>query len=338
MLVSKSSLIRVYKSKCFAKFSFKKNIINEPNLIIFHPQTIGYQSVIDIFQKRRFTWMYVLDNSIFCKKSYNFIEGKNRPCLKCVGGEFDNSEINECSYFPVPQNVPNGEFESQLMLLSKDAKIGFLTQSESQAKLLYSHLGANAIIKTVGMKSDFDEIDGINLPPENWQEKNIDLDNTIIYHGDQNEAKGFNWTLQLMQYIQSSGKIIFFPLEERYIPEEYKSYNYIAEPVNWENGLKWLVGNCGLTLCPSLWSAPIEGALIKSLKYSRSTAVVQNSTSFSSQIPDDIVHKLDQNPIIAAMQVLNLPKLDKKHINIWMQNFNHDNDNFMRKIIECVVN
>ena len=84
--------------------------------------------------------------------------------------------------------------------------------------------------------------------------------------------------------------------------------NCIFQEMSWSSGLSNHIRKCSLVLVPTLWSSPIEGALIKSLSYARETAVVQNETSFSDELPDNIVLKLDTEPEIAVAQVLSALK------------------------------
>ena len=54
---------------------------------------------------------------------------------------------------------------------------------------------------------------------------------------------------------------------------------------------------------PSLWSAPAEGALVKSLAVGRAVAVVRNDTALASELPDELVLKLSPDPAAAARQL-----------------------------------
>ena len=55
-----------------------------------------------------------------------------------------------------------------------------------------------------------------------------------------------------------------------------------------------------MTVVPSLWSAPIEGALVKSIAISRATAVVDNPSAFAAELPDNLILKLPNAPVRAA--------------------------------------
>lgn len=63
------------------------------------------------------------------------------------------------------------------------------------------------------------------------------------------------------------------------------------------------VYEAALVCVPSLWSAPAEGALIKSLVVGRAVAVVQNDTALASELPDGLVLKLSPDPAAAARQL-----------------------------------
>jgi hypothetical protein len=80
--------------------------------------------------------------------------------------------------------------------------------------------------------------------------------------------------------------------------------------MTWDNGLAELVSQVPFVLVPSLWSAPVESALVKSIAKARAVAVVDNSSSFSSEIPDNIVMPLPQDPKTAASKLSNAIKSD----------------------------
>ena len=57
--------------------------------------------------------------------------------------------------------------------------------------------------------------------------------------------------------------------------------------------MKTAVANCKIVINPSLWSAPVEGALLKSIKYNGCVAIVPGDFSFQKEIPLDTVIHLD---------------------------------------------
>jgi hypothetical protein len=66
-----------------------------------------------------------------------------------------------------------------------------------------------------------------------------------------------------------------------------------ASGETWETGLKEKIINSKIVLNPSLWSSPVEGALLKSIKYNGCVSVANILSSFINEIPDDICLKLN---------------------------------------------
>jgi len=74
--------------------------------------------------------------------------------------------------------------------------------------------------------------------------------------------------------------------------------------MTWETGLAKEVKKAKLVLVPSLWSAPIEGALLKSIIFGRSVAVVDEPTAFASRLPDELVLRLPSDVGQAADKLI----------------------------------
>ena len=61
--------------------------------------------------------------------------------------------------------------------------------------------------------------------------------------------------------------------------------------------------SASLVVVPSLWSAPIEGALVKSIVANPRTAIIDNASAFQSEVPTDVALRLSGDPAIAADQL-----------------------------------
>jgi hypothetical protein len=68
--------------------------------------------------------------------------------------------------------------------------------------------------------------------------------------------------------------------------------NALFRNLSWDNGLAEQVQASSLCLVPSLWTATIEGALVKSIAHAPATAVVASSFAFSEELPDGLVMRL----------------------------------------------
>lgn len=62
------------------------------------------------------------------------------------------------------------------------------------------------------------------------------------------------------------------------------------------HGLIRRSSSLGRVLVPSLWSAPVEGALIKSIAAGRAVAVADNHSAFSHELPMWAVSRLPSDP------------------------------------------
>ena len=95
----------------------------------------------------------------------------------------------------------------------------------------------------------------------------------------------------------------------------------------WETGLKEAVANARVVVNPSLWSAPIEGAFLKSVAFNGNVAVVESKFGFSSeQMFNKFTLQLPANPQKAAgllEEHLDNNKQYQVKAHRWLDNFNH---------------
>ena len=74
--------------------------------------------------------------------------------------------------------------------------------------------------------------------------------------------------------------------------------------MNWENGLREAVMSAGLVINPSIWSAPIEAALIKSAASNQNVATVKSLYGYEKEIRSIKNHiRLSADIQIAANQI-----------------------------------
>lgn len=252
--------------------------------ILFHPQTIGYEKfnlITDEFNQRTNLYLYLLDNAFFCIKSYNTLS--NNVCFSCIQGNYDNIHKNNCTPFPVKTSIENAvHFMKTLRQQVTTNKITLLAQNENQAAIAQTHFQLKEPIEVAGMWTE--DIDNSTIITE-FTKTEYD----IIFHGNNYEAKGALWTIKLAALCPEYTFLFPFakPTNLNITP------NCHFKSISWDTGLKEAIIASKITLVPSLWASPIEGALIKSILYSRLTAVVAINSSFITEIPNQIVQKLD---------------------------------------------
>jgi hypothetical protein len=334
------------------KTSIYKKLITEDNLILLHPQTIGFDLCIELVTKRRKpTFLYLLDSSFFCIRSYNHIPGENKSCLRCLGGDFINIDKFNCEVSPVKQSQPINYLESLKKLVS-NGKIKLIAQNLKQAEIASAHFNITNI-PVVGLWTIdfsnlfFNELDNhineLKYKENENNDANFDHDHyDIVFHGNSNSSKGAMWVLELAKYCPEIS--FFFPFKKHYIDTVNKTIpkNCFFESMTWENGLQEKVSDCKLVLLPSLWSAPIEGALIKSIAIGQYVAVVDDQTNscYSSELPDDLVLKLpcdlqDASYIINQI-IKKQPNINEHSRSKWLKDFRENNINLLVKLIDIV--
>jgi len=276
-----------------ATFLLKILLIKNRNIIIVHPQTVGLGTV-KFLSKYNTVQIYLVDNFWFCKKSYNVLSGS--ACFRCLESIDSSSSI--CKVSPIPYTQKT---YSDFYTFIKRADIKFLVQTQTQKNLALKHFGPYAEIHVVGLPS-IDLHEG-RIP---FLSANINCSvRRILFHGALVDAKGYFWVVDLARYL---------PDVEFLIPDVDNNlypipHNLKFIPCSWDSGLKDLMSNVDLVICPSLWSSVIEGALVKSLWFHGVVAVVNSEGSYINEIPDNISLKLSTSVKIAAQQIIDFNPL-----------------------------
>lgn len=178
-------------------FNIKLNYLNSKNIIIIHPQTIGFKSVIRLIEKNNI-FIYIMDCSFFCVKSYNHIENSFEPCFLCLGGNYEFAKKYNCKPFPVEYKLnENIIFLKNIKKLSN--KINFIAQNPSHLNLIKKHFGKDIQIYTVPIFAD-DYIENKKIiNKKNKDVKQIDNKFNIdfVYHGAAIEAKGLLYVINI---------------------------------------------------------------------------------------------------------------------------------------------
>jgi hypothetical protein len=270
--------------------------IRNANILLMHPQTLGFSTFRALCSNGNTVSMYVLDNSFFCLRSYNHRPGiGHRECLDCL------SNVRNCheSCQPHPPSVSreqNLAFLEWLQSYSKD--IHFFCQTKGQAKLLVKHFGPGTRHTVIGMRTE-----ELSLIPNS---RPFDL----VFHGEGLAAKGVSFVLALAKRLPEFS--ILVPSEAPLVLSQAQHdpnfdgsipSNVTVTNMRWDSGLEAHVRACRLVLCPSQWSAPVEGALLKSLFFNGNVAVTESSFAFEKELPSDTVLRLPSDVIAAGDMV-----------------------------------
>ncbi|SIS84499.1 hypothetical protein [Belliella pelovolcani] len=283
-------------------------LLSKREVILLHPQALGYNLFFRIV-KRNKVYFYVMDNGFFCVKSYNNNPNTGNECFKCIGSSANIDE--NCNPFPI-----NYERNKNISYLKKLKEISpsliFLAQNKLQKKVLENHFGEGIKCTIIGM--DTGEFSNIV-----YEEKSFPVKYDIVFHGANLSAKGINYVIDLSLLLPQFSFAIPFSKNE---VESYLGFNIYNEnlkfiPCSWESGLKNMVISSRLVLNPSLWSAPIEGALLKSYLYNPNLATVKTDFGFEKEFSKLSNHlRLSEDLIIASKQIieyLNQEKRDNKN-------------------------
>lgn len=305
----------------FNRASSKKNI-TDAIVFIFHPQSIGLSTTTNLIENNK-TFIYVLDTFFFCKQSYNYLKN-NEACFQCI----DNPKAaidNKCNFFL--SNQKDDEYHNlQLAIKENLNEIHFLTQNDNQTLLLKEKYGVNVSVTKLGMLIDLedskDELSG--------HCKSYD----IVFHNTNILAKGVSYFLELADKLPNLKFLMPYDKKEIAHPVHHlKNVDFIS--MSWETGLKEAIANAKIVINPSLWSAPVEGALLKSIKYNGCIAIVPIDFSFQKEIPSDtVIHlhsSINKSASILTKIISSNHKIEtyKKKSKEWLFNYQKDtNSNF----------
>lgn len=303
-----------------AKLLFRIRVmaVRDAEVIAIHPQIIGWALFLRLCARNRVT-MYIVDNGFFCIRSYNHKNGQLEESLDCLG-DVDMCDP-DCTPFPV--RYTRSENIRYLKEFARYAgRLNFLVQNRSQGELLERHLGHGVSWRIVGMKTDeFDE----GLVVDNPDLGDPPLAD-VVYHGISVEVKGVCYVLEMARRLPD---ISFLIPDDRVRVEHIPSCGEIPDNVHfremtWESGLREQIARCRMVICPSLWSAPIEGALIKSLLFNGNVAVYNAVLSFQAELPDGLVACLDKDLERSARTLraaLDLPADKRESNRRWIRAF-----------------
>lgn len=294
--------------RCFSGISFRLRVasIKKSNVVFIHPQTAGFGLLINLLKNNDVS-LYVMDNSFFCIESYNTNPITKNECLKCVGA--CNPEWT-CEPFPVKISKKlNLKYLDELKLYSY--KINFLVQNNLQLKLLEAHFGEHIKAEIIGLDTQ-ETVSATKIIDSFNSDLEYKVD--VVYHGASIIPKGLLYVIQLASHLPEY--LFLIPDSKDAIENVIGNIvpaNVICKKMSWETGLRDYVLDCKVVINPSVWSAPIEGALLKSAAFNKNVATVVTEYGYENEIEDIINHiRLDQDVVIASTQMrYALANLDK---------------------------
>lgn len=268
-------------------------------LVLLHPQNVGYRLALRLLESRKApSLIYLLDSSFFCLVSYNHLQGETGPCLRCLEFGYDQIAKNGCKPFPRPDPAATA-FAPGLEELVKAGRVKVAAQNLRQAELAQRQFGLPSCPPVIGLwTQDWDEVfsgDAELTPDEAPAEYSWD----VLFHGHCLDAKGASWTAKVAAQCPELRFMFPFPSPDWF--EAPANCSFV--PCTWESGLRDELGRSRFVAVPSLWSAPIEGALVKSIACARAVVVVNNPTSYCDELPDSLVLKLSATPEAASAEL-----------------------------------
>lgn len=211
--------------------------IRNSRVVAIHPQTLLYDNLFKLIDNGNRVSLYVMDNSYFCIRSYNHLQGEFEPCFKCLGGSFHLAE--KCNPFPVGYGKAGNITYLQKLLRYKD-KLHFILQNKNQLALLERHFGTVSS-SVVGLYST-DMLDRAEAESNSGSEYY-----DVVYHAATVEPKGILYILHLAKMVPE--RTFFIPvsktslvaLGDRYGIDLGEYQNLVLKNMTWESGLASVV-------------------------------------------------------------------------------------------------
>ncbi len=306
-------------------------------MVFFHPQSLKTERAWKLLSGWKGPkFFFVLDAGVFCIRSYNHVFGDNKPCTRCLGRDTSHIAKRGCESFPLPDPYFQ-TFVEKLPELADKGGLTFLTQSSRQTTMLSGHFPPESV-KTVGLwTADWDELVETLGELEEPQKPDDEFEFDVVYHGYYVSAKGADW---LYEVAKNAPEIKFMYACGRHVRVGTPIKNVKFKYMTWATGLEEAIKRAKITLAPSLWSAPIEGALIKSILAAPQAGVVQTETAYSASLPDDLVLKLSPDPKEAAdelrLALKNRVGPTKARRLEWWSSFRAENQSILANILNVV--
>ena len=304
-------------------------------LVLLHPQNLGYRLTLSLLETRtRPSLIYLLDSSFFCIASYNHLKGESGPCLRCLELDFNEVARNGCKPFP-RLDWTALEFAPNLQRLVKSGRVNIAAQNQRQAKLAQMHFELPSLPRVIGLwTQDWDAV----FAEKSWRSDVPPMTYVwdVLFHGHCLDAKGASWIAGVATRCPELRFMFPFPKPAWFSAGE----NCIFVPCSWESGLREEIGKARLVVVPSLWSAPIEGALVKSIVWAAAVAVIGNPTSFCDELPEDVVLKLPADQVAGAERLRRACQAWRPDVGArerWIEKFARMKDGFVPDLLSAAL-
>lgn len=305
----------------------QREFVEAPRLVILHPQEIGTRWLDGLITRRsgrgRITEVFVLDASFFCIRSYNHVAGENTPCMRCLSDGPAEAARLGCRSFPIRDRWAT-TFVMRMRDHARRGTVAFWTQTAGYRDLLEEFAGPGVKVGVAGLwTDDFCGLES-SFPT-------VSPIADIVYHGSWHEAKGASWALKLAEAMPE--RTFLFPC--RPPAAESLPPNAVFRRMSWDTGLAEQVQASPLCLVPSLWTAPIEGALVKSIAHAPATAVVADSHGFVGELPDGLVLGLPSDVAAAAERLRkHWPWRGNRVVrDAWVRSFTASNSGLLERLV-----
>lgn len=254
-------------------------------LLLLHPQSIRPAVLEAMVNSRARTWVYVLDSHFFCERSYNVLRDETSPCLRCLSGSDAPGAKEGC--FSSGKAWP---LRARFAEWVRSGKVRLLAQCASQARLLRRYYGEHIAVPVVPLMVP-------DLAPPPVIVRPVRHRPFVVFHGSPSAAKGIFVVRELARQLPDCDFLV--PTARRKLdrqggPVEGWPANVSFRRLFWDDGLAEAVAAADLVICPSVWSAPVEGAVLKSLSHNGLVGLIPDSTAFAGDIPFSA--RLDLDP------------------------------------------
>ncbi len=266
-----------FKFKYLSNINFKHYLDYKiDQLIIFFPQSLGYETSCKLIYSSKKIIFFVNDNAIFCKKSYNTVF--NKECFRCLK---TFNPYKSCNHFPFPSK--DSSYTNFLNIMKKKSKsILFVCHSSSNIKIIKSIFPNSRILEFKNTSRKFKNI-------KMSRNKNYRYD--FLFHAHLLQSKGYFYFLQIAKL---NKRLKFFVPDYDLVRDIFYK-NITFDKMYWDSGLKKKIEETKIILCPSFWSANYEGSVLRTMLMGKCCAIIDNKMSFSKDIPDNCVIKLTSN-------------------------------------------
>lgn len=296
-------------------FLFNKTVV------LIHFQSIGLKTSKYLIKNNK-TYLYLIDNTFFCLKSYN--NRDENECLDCIK-DYSSSVKNNCSSFHFKYS--RSEYINFYEFLNTHThKINFLTLSDTQSKLLKQNLSQNISVQSLYFLTD----DLVNRQTSKIKSEKCDYD--IVFHGSSHQSKGSNYILKLANSLPEFN--FLFPFDRNEIKFNFKKTNNIFfKKFSWETGLQKSVINAKLVLTPSNWSNTPEASTLKSILENGSVAMLKTKYGYVNELEKFVLclsGNIESDKVLILDYMKNNSKLNSsENSSLFFKEYNSKAKNFI---------